>query len=392
MSSEVLLRALAPDPLHPAFLALAAAVLFLAATYVGWPALLLLRARLVPRRVRVPAGAPLPGVTCVVAVHDEGEKLVEKVRNLLALDYPPHLLDVVVADDASTDGAPVRARALDPSRVRVVSSPIRAGKPAALARAVAHARGEVLLLCDARQRFDRRAARALVLPLGDPEVGAVTGQLRLDAARGPGAYWRLESALRRAEGRTGSVMGATGAIYAIRRELFPRELPPETILDDVYVPMTAVLAGRRVVYAADAIAHDRELDVRREFVRKVRTLAGNWQLLALLPQLRNPLAGAVQWRFFWHKVARLLCPAALVLALAASVAAPGLLAAAALYAQLVLYSLAALAHLAPRRAGRLSTICLTFVALNAAAVAGLVAWSRGRAGAVWVRTGSLGAG
>lgn len=380
----------APEPLHPAFLALAAALGFLLATYAGYPGLLLLRALVAPRPPRPAPGAPLPSVTWVVAAHEEGDALVAKVAQLLGLDYPPALLDVVIADDGSRDGAPARARALDPARVSIASNPARAGKPSALVRATRAARGEVLLLCDVRQRLDARAARELVAPLADPQVGVVTGHLRLDAARGPGAYWRYETALRVAEGRTGSVMGATGALYAVRRELFPRELPPETILDDVYVPMAAALAGRRVAFAEGALAYDVELDVRRELVRKVRTLAGNWQLLALLPALRNPLAGPVQWRFFWHKQARLLCPAALVAALLGSLLAPGLLAAAALAGQVALYGLAALAHLSPRHAGRVSTLCHTFVALNAAAVAGLAAYASGRAAVTWARTGTLG--
>jgi cellulose synthase/poly-beta-1,6-N-acetylglucosamine synthase-like glycosyltransferase len=385
-----MLHLAAPELLHPAFLALAAGLAFLLATYAGYPGLLLLRALLAPRPPRAAPGAPLPAVSCVVAAHDEGDALVAKVAQLLALDYPPALLDVVVADDGSRDGAPERARALDPARVAIASSPRRAGKPSALVRATRGARGEVLLLCDVRQRLDPRAARELVAPLADPQVGVVTGHLLLDAARGPGAYWRYETALRVAEARTGSVMGATGALYAVRRELFPPDLPPETILDDVYVPMTAVLAGRRVAFAEGALAYDVELDLRREFVRKVRTLAGNWQLLALLPELRNPLAGAAQWRFFWHKQARLLCPAALVAVLAGSLLAPGLLAAAALAAQVALYGLAALAHLSPRHAGRASALCLTFVALNAAAVAGLVAYVSGRAAVTWARTGTVG--
>jgi biofilm PGA synthesis N-glycosyltransferase PgaC len=330
-------------------------------------------------------------VTCVVAVHDEGDGLVRKVENLLALDYPPDLLDVVVADDGSGDGAPARARALDPARVSVAATGVRSGKPAALLRATPAARGEVLLLCDVRQRFDPGAARALVRPLADPEVGVVTGRLRLDGERGPGAYWRYESALRAAEGLSGSVVGATGAIYAVRRALFPRDLPPETLLDDVYVPMAAVLAGRRVVHAPDALAFDTELDVRREYVRKVRTLAGNWQLLALLPALRNPLAGRAAWRFFWHKTARLLCPLALAVALVASAAGDGPLADAALALQGGGYALAALGHVAPRHAGRLAALCHVFVALHVAAVAGFAAWASGRAAVTWTRTGSLGA-
>jgi cellulose synthase/poly-beta-1,6-N-acetylglucosamine synthase-like glycosyltransferase len=387
-----LLDVLVPAPSHPGSVAILLGAAFLVLTYAVYPAVLFLRARLAPRPVRCGRVAPLPSVTCIVAAHDEGDRLVRKVENLLALDYPPDRLEVVVADDGSTDGAPARAAALDPSRVRVVSTPRRGGKPAALVRAAATASSEVLLLCDVRQRFDAGAARALVAPFADAEVGVVTGQLRLDGARGPGAYWRYETAIRVAQGRSGSVMGATGAIYAVRRALFPLDLPPETILDDVYVPLIALRAGRRVAYAEGALAFDRELDVEREFVRKVRTLAGVWQLLALFPELRNPFLGGLQWRFFWHKEARLLSPAALGALLAGSVAAPGHLATALLALQLAVYALAAIGHLAHGRGGRAVTLCHTFVALNVAAAVAPFAFALGRARVTWVRTGSLGAG
>jgi cellulose synthase/poly-beta-1,6-N-acetylglucosamine synthase-like glycosyltransferase len=384
--------ALVPAPHEPALVLLAAAVAFLLATYAGYPLALALRARLAPRRLRPDPWAPLPTVTCLVAARDEGDALVEKVRALLAQDYPAALLDVVVADDASSDRAASRAVALDPARVRVASNPTHGGKAAALVRAAAIARGEVLLLCDVRQRFEPGVVRALAARLSDPDVGAVTGQLRLDGARGPGAYWRYETAIRVAEGRTGSVVGATGAIYAVRRRLFPAHLPAGTILDDVYVPAAVALAGKRVAYAEDAIAWDRELDVRHEFVRKVRTLAGNFQLLALLPELRNPLRSAFAWRFFWHKQARLVCPAALVAALVGSAAADGLVARALLAAQLALYALAALGQLLRGRGGRLVSLCHTFVALNVAAVWALWIYRQHEAQAAWVRTSTLGGG
>jgi hypothetical protein len=175
-------------------------------------------------------------------------------------------------------------------------------------------------------------------------------------------------------------------VYAVRRALFPLDLAAETILDDVYVPMVVVLAGFRVAYAEEAVAFDHELDVRHEFVRKVRTLAGNWQLLSLLPALRNPLRGAAQWRYFWHKQARLLCPAALVAALAGGALAHGLLAHAVLWAQLAVYALALLAHVQGRHAGRVAVLCHTFVALNLAAAVALGAYLRGRVSVTWVRT------
>jgi cellulose synthase/poly-beta-1,6-N-acetylglucosamine synthase-like glycosyltransferase len=390
MEALSIVERLVPVPAHPGLVVLAVAVLFLLLTYAGYPAAVRLRARLAPRPPREDP-ALRPTITCIVAAHDEGDALVAKVRNLLALDYPPDRLDVIVADDGSSDGAPTRAAAVDPSRVRVVSNVSRAGKPTALVRGAAAATGELLLLCDVRQRFDPGAARALAAPFADPAVGAVTGRLQLDGARGPGAYWRYESALRIAEGRTASVVGATGAIYAVRRALFPLDLPPDTLLDDVYVPMRAVLGGWRVAYAEGAVAFDRELGVPEEFVRKVRTLAGNWQLLWLLPELRSPLRSAIHWRFFWHKVARLACPAALVAALASSAATPGLLATVAFALQLALYALAALGALAPGRAGRVVSLCHAFVALNLAAAIAPFAAASGRARVTWVRTGTLGA-
>jgi hypothetical protein len=155
--------------------------------------------------------------------------------------------------------------------------------------------------------------------------------------------------------------------------------------------MALVLSGWRVAHAPGAVAFDRELDMRREFVRKVRTLAGNWQLLTLLPALANPLGGRASFRFFWHKQARLLCPAALAAVLLASLLCPGAAADVVLAGQVALYGLAALAQAQGPRAGRVAALCHTFVALNAAAVAGLVVFLRGRAGVTWARTGTVAA-
>lgn len=391
MDHQSLLQALLPNPLHPAPLVFACSLAFIVATYAGYPAAIWLWALLRPIRTAARGGSDtFPTITCVVAAHDEGDALVRKVQNLLELDYPAPL-DIVIADDGSTDGAPARARDLAPDRIRIASNPSQMGKPSALSRAVRIAAGDLLLMCDVRQEFDRGVARALARPFRDEKVGAVTGQLRLDAANGPGFYWRYETAIRVAEGRSGNVTGVTGAIYAIRRDLFPVDLPSETILDDVYVPMTVVLAGRRVAYAEDAIAFDRELDVRREFTRKVRTLVGNYQLMLLMPSLLTPLHPAFS-RFFWHKVARLLCPWALLIALASAAGAPGVLGEVLLAAQLSLYALALLGHIRRGRSGRIAALAHTFVALNVAAAWALWVFIRREAQVTWVQTSTLGGG
>src|SRR6266850_1379610 len=383
------LQVLVPNPFHPALLVSAAALAFVVATYAGYPIAIWLWGVLRPIR-RAPLDSPesCPSMTCVVAAHDEGEALVRKVQNLLDLDYPGHL-DIVVADDGSKDGAPARARALAPDRVRIASNPSQMGKPSALVRAVRIATGDLLLMCDARQVFDRGAARALARRFRDEKVGAVTGQLRLDGATGPGLYWRYETAIRMAEGLSGNVTGVTGAIYAIRRDLFPADLPAETILDDVYVPMRVALAGRRVAYAEDAIALDRELDIGREFTRKVRTLAGNYQLMILMPSLLTP-AHPVFSRFFWHKTARLLCPWALVAAVASACGAPGVLGEALLTLQLSFYGLALLGYLRGGRSGRLAALAHTFVTLNLAALWALWLFLRRQSRVTWAQTSTLG--
>jgi biofilm PGA synthesis N-glycosyltransferase PgaC len=382
------LQALVPNPFHPALLVSAAALAFVLATYAGYPLAIWLWARLRPVREAPPAHPEtFPAMTCVVAAHDEGDALVHKIRNLLDLDYPAPL-DIVIADDGSTDGAPARARSLAPDRIRVVSNPSQMGKPSALVRAVGVATGDLLLMCDARQVFERGAARALARRFRDETVGAVTGQLRLDGAQGPGFYWRYETAIRMAEGRSGNVTGVTGAIYAIRRTLFPADLPPEIILDDVYVPMSVAASGRRVAYAEDAIAFDRELDVGREFTRKVRTLAGNFQLMALMPSLLTPAHPAFN-RFFWHKAARLLCPWALLAAVASACCAPGMLATALFAAQISLYAFAGLGHIGGKRSGRLASLAHTFVALNVAAMWALWVFLRREARVTWVQTSTL---
>lgn len=378
---------LLPEPLEPSVLALSAASAVLVSTYIGYPLFASLRARFRPMKI---ASTPIPNneakrVSCILAAHDEGKRLVEKVRNLLGLDYPADKLEILIADDGSTDGSPELAAALDPARVQVVRVETHAGKANAIAQAVPLAKGEILLLCDVRQRFDDQVVREIVEPLTDPDVGAVSGQLVLDASRGPGAYWRYESMIRRAESKVDSVIGATGAIYAIRRELFPEELPRSLILDDVYIPMTVVLRDYRVILAERAIAYDTELSVEEEYPRKVRTLAGNYQLVALLPELLDPFRNRLFWPFLWHKLARLVCPWALVVSLVASAMAKGLIPFCLFLAQLAVYVLAAVGQLRGERAGRLATVCNAFVSLHVAAVMGLFQALRRPVG-IWAPT------
>ena len=190
----------------------------------------------------------------------------------------------------------------------VVAFETRRGKPAVLNDVVPKARGEIVVMADARQTFDPRAIRELVAPFADAGVGAVSGELILtaggDATRvgeGVSVYWRYEKFIRRHESLADSTVGATGAIYAIRRALFV-PIPPDTILDDVLIPMTIARRGYRVVFEAAARAYDRPAaTASQEFRRKVRTIAGTFQLFARGRWLLSPRHNRLWLQTVSHK-------------------------------------------------------------------------------------------
>jgi cellulose synthase/poly-beta-1,6-N-acetylglucosamine synthase-like glycosyltransferase len=306
----------------------------IAYTYLGYPLLLAAWARLSPRPVRKSFMAPdsWPAVSIVVAARNEAARLPARVANLLELVYPG-TREIIVVSDGSTDGTIetlrefIRINQLRPSSLRVIEVP-PGGKPLALNAGVAAATGEILVFADARQRFSPDALVELVANFADPRVGGVTGQLMLDCEKtasassvgdGVGLYWKYETWLRRNEGAIWSTLGATGAIYALRRSVW-RPLPPDTLLDDVLAPMRAVLAGYRIVFEEHAVAYDRtSKDAEEESRRKTRTLAGNYQILGQEWRLLVPGINPVWLQYMSHKVGRLIVPWALLILLVTSV-------------------------------------------------------------------------
>lgn len=363
----------------------AAVVLY---TYLGYPVLIALAAWLRPAPAG-PRGRSLPPLTVIVAARNEEDCIEAKLHSCLALDYPQEHLEIVVASDGSTDRTNEIVEGFANRGVRLLRLDPPRGKAGALNAAVEVAHGEVLLLTDATERLDSAAARELVAALGDPAVGAASGELHLQSGSGStqavGLYWRYEKLIRRAESRFDSTVGVTGGLYAVRRELFA-PLDPRTILDDVAIPMGVVLAGHRVVFEPRAVAHDDLTgSTGAEYRRKRRTLAGNYQLLWLRPELLHPGRNRILWQLLSHKVGRLLVPWALLVSLLASglLAAGGHLLFAVLFAlQAGFYVLAGVGALAPRWA-TWARFPWTFVVLNLAAASGLVAFVTGRATARW---------
>jgi poly-beta-1,6-N-acetyl-D-glucosamine synthase len=359
--------------------------------YAGYPLLLAAWARVVDRRPRAKDfdAGQWPSISIIVAARNEAHRLAARVKNLLDQDYAGTRQIIVVSDGSVDDPRKALASCLD--QIQLIELP-PGGKPVALNCGVLAARGDILVFADARQHFAPGALRALVANFADPRVGGVTGELVLDCEIDPatnssigdgvGLYWKYEKWLRRNESRVWSTLGATGAIYAMRRAAW-QPLPATSLLDDVLAPMRAVLGGSRIVFEERAVAFDRAApDAAAESVRKTRTLAGNYQILAQEPRLLLPFVNPVWLQYASHKIGRLLVPWALVALFASS----AFLATAAwfyvvvLAAQLAFYMLAAAGAWFSMRE-RASRIAFTFVMMNYSAVAGLAALRRGRA--VW---------
>ncbi|HSS39705.1 MAG TPA: glycosyltransferase, partial [Polyangia bacterium] len=289
-------------------------VALLVYTYLGYPVAIGLLARLRRRRV-VAASGPLPSVSVCLPVYNGAAYLRAKIASLLAQDYPGSIEILVYCDGCSDDTEAVaRALAAEPAaagRIRVFASAQRSGKPTGLNTLAPAARGELLLLNDVRQPLSPNAIRALATALQDPTVGCATGNLVLIGNAGSGVYWRYENWIRRQESAFRGVVGMTGPIGMIRRvDLGP--LPADLILDDVWVPIRLALGGRRTVLVPEAQAQDAAFADTREFQRKVRTLAGNYQIFARMPALLMPFRNPIWFETFSHKLLRLLAPWLLV--------------------------------------------------------------------------------
>lgn len=309
----------------------------IAAIWLGYPLVVAVVGTLRPPLARGEVGADAPTVTAVVASRDDAAAIRARVADLLASDYDPRRLDVVVALDAAGAAASpaelVWPAAEQGGRVTVVTGDAPGGKAAALNAAVRAARGTLLVFTDTGQRFHRDAVARLVAALADRRFGAMSGALdighEVTGEGGPPTlaerYWRYERRLRRGEARLHSAVGVTGAVYAMRRALWS-PLPAGLILDDLYVPMRLVLDGHRVGFADDARAVDtRRFAAAQEYRRKVRTLTGVIQLCAWLPAVLVPVRNPIWAQFLFHKLLRLATP---YLALAAAVGVAGTLGAA----------------------------------------------------------------
>lgn len=386
-----------PDTLLAcAFWVCLAAVVY---AYAGYPLVIWSLSRLFGRRADAPplADDELPSLSLLVAAHNEETEIEGRLLNALAMDYPADKREIVVACDGCTDSTADVVRRFEGRGVRLLQFTRRRGKCAALNSAIPGLKGDVVMLSDANTHTDSDAARDLARWFRDPAVGVVCGRLVLtDPKTGRNAdslYWKYETFLKKCEGRLGALLGANGGIYAIRRELFA-PIPDDTLIDDFVIPLDARLrTGCEIVYDPAAVAREETpAEVAAEFQRRSRIGAGGFQCLGRLWPLLSPGRGWVAFTFWSHKVARWLCPFALLGLLTTSFALSdttfyGL----ALLAQTAFYLTAFAAARVPGQSRPVKLLRLTtlFTAMNTALLAGFFRWLQGSQKAAWVRTPRL---
>jgi poly-beta-1,6-N-acetyl-D-glucosamine synthase len=365
--------------------------LFIFYTYLGYPLLIWFMAVLRRRPpMRAITDEDLPSVSIIIAVHNEQGRVLRKIENIRALEYPADRLGMVFVSDGSTDKTNEILAAQ--SDVTLVQYPQRHGKQFALNEAIKHVDAQVVVFADVRQLIDKHALKHLMQSLLQSGVGAVSGELvhlqpGTQAAAQIGLYWRYEKWIRKSESAWGSTVGATGALLAMYRKDFT-PLAVDTILDDFEQPMLVIRANKLVKLDARAIMFDElQTEVSGERKRKVRTLTGNFQSFVRHPWLFSPLHNPVWLQFVSHKVFRLLAPYALAVLLVGALLSDLVLYQLAGLAQIVFYSLPLFGKLIPPlRRTRVVSLVQVFVEMNGAAVVAMFNWLTGRVSARWEKT------
>jgi cellulose synthase/poly-beta-1,6-N-acetylglucosamine synthase-like glycosyltransferase len=347
-----------------------ASAFFVLYVLIGYPVLMAIWARSAGRPIQKEFSPR--AVSIVVPVRNGIAWIESKIRSLLESDYPPDLLDVLIVSDGSTDGTDEFVMRYADPRVKLLSVPA-GGKATAVNRGLETVRSEWIVLTDVRQTFARDAIRKLVSCFAEPSVGLVTGELVIREGTtheefNTGLYWKYEKWIRKNLNQIDAMLGATGSIYAVKRQA-AGAIPPEVLLDDVYVPFLAVSRGFRVYFEDEAKAYDLPTSLQSEFRRKIRTQAGVYQIIRYFPSLLWP--GNPRFiHFVSHKFGRLLLPFALIAMGASSFGLPEPWRTVALVVQAGFYLIALADPIIPEgnRVKRLSAVIRAFTVLVAAAL------------------------
>jgi len=337
-----------------------------------------------------------PLVSVIISAYNEDAYIEKKIENLLGSNYPAGKLEILIGSDGSSDGTNKILSKIRDERARTFIFPKRRGKVSVLNDLVPKAKGEILVLCDVRQMFDKDAIRTLVSDFADEKVGCVSGELAFSnkeelnrVSRGIRTYWEYEEFIRDCESTFYSIVGATGTIYAIRRDLYSPP-PKDTILDDMYIPLAITRLGYRCILDKKAKAYkDPANTPEHEYKKKVRILTGLYQIFTMFIDRFNPFKSVVAMPLFSHKFLRIVAPFFIILMFLSNLA----LSKDSLYSlfmigQIIFYLLAVIGSVTYRSNGRkafaglLSTIYM-FCFMNFTALVGFYRFVFSRQDIAW---------
>ncbi len=345
-----------------------------------------------------------PEVSILISAWNEEDVIKGKINNLLALEYPKEKLEIIIGADGCTDKTVEIINAVNDPRVRCIEYDQRRGKMTTLNKLVKEAKYDYIVFTDARQFFDKNAVRQLLANFSDKKVGCVSGELRFwekegATAKGVNLYWQYEKFIRAQESKLGSMLGATGAIYAIRKELF-REIPENIVLDDMYVPFKIIEQKYRAIFDESAFVYDEVADnPNEEYRRKARTLYGNYQMFGQFAHMFNPFTSPIAIQYFSHKLLRVLVPIFMIVLFVINffmLSEP-------LYwmmmgLQILFYTMAGLGVLARGKKHVILKVILkivyvpyVFCLLNFSALSGLLRFLRGRQEVTWKKARTVNA-
>ena len=334
----------------------------------------------------------LPQVTVLVCAHNEEKVIGERVENLLRVDYPKGKLEIIVASDGSSDRTEDIVKSYADKNVKLLGVKQRCGKVGTINRSFDEAKGDIVVMTDANTSFDKDAVTRLVEKFNDKKVGCAVGELHFHkdgVGELEGVYWRFEQFLKKVEGGRGSLLGANGGIYAIRKELFIK-LPDNTIVEDFLLPMKILERGYKVVYVPEAVAYeDATQKMVQELERRVRIGAGDFQALTLSWRMLDPRRGFSAFAYFSHKVVRWMVPFLMILAFLANLLLVGMLFYRMLFALQILFYLLAVAgrvlaslHVKAKFVG----LPYYFVSMNIGLFFGFLKFCFGAQRVTWKRT------
>jgi len=347
-------------------------------TYIGYPILITLLAKF-RKEKPLPELSEYPTVSIIISVFNEEDAIQRKIENCFEIEYPKEKLEILVGSDGSTDKTNDIIEKYSHKGLRYLINEKRRGKPYVINRLVKASLSEILFFTDARQLVEKDALLKLVRNFQDKKIGCVSGELiylknESITGRGIGIYWEYEKYLREKESAIYSMIGATGAIYALRKKLF-KPLPEDIILDDLYTPFVAITKGYRAIFDREAKAYDTIPQTPKdEHRRKVRTLSGNYQIFFKMPQMLNPFKSKIAVQIISHKLLRVLVPFFMITLFLSNLLLLGRpFYNVILLMQLLFYFIALLEALFRRRIKRIFGIPYLFCLLNFSALVGL--WS-----------------